>query len=111
LELGGSDPFVILADADVDKAISTAVGARLINAGQSCIAAKRFIVEAPHYDRVVEGMAEIMAKKRVGDPLDESTEIGPLARPDLLDDLQEQVDTSVREGARLVTGGQRIEGP
>ncbi len=111
LELGGSDPFIILADADVEKAIETAVGARLINGGQSCIAAKRFIVEAPHYDRVVEGMAALMAKKRVGDPMDESTEVGPMARADLLDDLQAQVDISMREGARLVTGGKRIEGP
>jgi succinate-semialdehyde dehydrogenase / glutarate-semialdehyde dehydrogenase len=111
LELGGSDPFIILNDADVDLAIETAVSARLINGGQSCIAAKRFIVEEPHYERAVEVMADRLAAKRVGDPLDETTEIGPLAREDLVEDLQRQVDASVEEGARLVTGGQRIEGP
>ncbi|MPZ99986.1 MAG: aldehyde dehydrogenase family protein [Dehalococcoidia bacterium] len=111
LELGGSDAFVVLSDADVEPAMDAAITARTINSGQSCIAAKRFIVSPPHYDRFVEGVAERLAKLRTGDPLDEATDVGPLARPDLVADLHAQVEASVRDGARLVLGGAVPEGP
>lgn len=111
LELGGSDPFIILADADIDAAVQAAVQARVINSGQSCIAAKRFIVEDAVYDRVVEGMSARMAQLTVGDPSKDETDIGPLARRDLVDDLAEQLQRSVREGARLATGGEALDGP
>ncbi len=109
LELGGSDPFIVLADADLERAAEAAATARTINNGQSCIAAKRFIVEQPLADRFAASMAERMAALAVGDPSDRQTEIGPLARPDLVDDLHDQVERSVREGAVLVTGGHRLD--
>src|SRR5690606_5251234 len=90
LELGGSDAFVVLSDADVDAAMEAAITARTINSGQSCIAAKRFIIAPPHYDRFVEGMTDRLAKLRMGDPLDDATDVGPLARPDLVTDLHAQ---------------------
>jgi len=111
LELGGSDPFIILADADVDAAVEAAVKARVINSGQSCIAAKRFIVEAPVYDRVVEGMRAAMEALNVGDPTQDETDIGPLARRDLVDDLEDQLSRSVQDGARVQAGGKPITGP
>lgn len=111
LELGGSDPFIILADADVDAAVDAAVRARVINSGQSCIAAKRFIVEAPVYDQVVQGMSAAMDALNVGDPTQDETDIGPLARRDLVDDLEDQLSRSVHDGARLQAGGKPISGP
>ncbi|MCK9496305.1 MAG: NAD-dependent succinate-semialdehyde dehydrogenase [Dehalococcoidia bacterium] len=111
LELGGSDPFIILADADLDAAVEHAVRARVINSGQSCIAAKRFIVEAPVYDRVVEGMRQHMEALAVGDPTSEDTDVGPLARRDLVEDLADQLERSVREGARIASGGKALDGP
>ncbi|HVW28371.1 MAG TPA: NAD-dependent succinate-semialdehyde dehydrogenase [Polyangiaceae bacterium] len=105
LELGGSDPYVVLADADVEHAAKVCVAARLVNAGQSCIAGKRFIVERrvlPEFQRLfVEGMA----KAKIGDPKDPSTQVGPLARADLRDALHRQVMHTVEAGAKLVLGG------
>lgn len=111
LELGGSDPFVVLADADLDRAVTTATAARLINNGQSCIAAKRFVVEEEIADRFTDALTERMAGANVGDPMDPGVEVGPLARQDLLEDLHDQVQRSVKDGARLRTGGEPVDGP
>jgi succinate-semialdehyde dehydrogenase/glutarate-semialdehyde dehydrogenase len=105
LELGGSDAFIVLEDADVDKAARVAADARLINSGQSCIAAKRFIVAAPVYDRFVELFTREMASRPMGDPLDRNVAVGPQARIDLRDDLHRQVAESVKQGAKLTLGG------
>lgn len=106
LELGGSDPYVVLADADLGKAAATCAASRLINGGQSCISAKRFIVEEPVVEEFTELMATEMAKAVMGDPRDPGTTLGPLARVDLRDELHEQVEKSVSAGARLVFGGE-----
>ena len=111
LELGGSDPYVILEDADLEKATETCAAARLLNGGQSCIAAKRFIVVQPVLRRFEELLVERMRARRVGDPLEETTDVGPQARRDLRDDLARQVDASVAHGARLLLGGRVPEGP
>jgi succinate-semialdehyde dehydrogenase/glutarate-semialdehyde dehydrogenase len=111
LELGGSDPFIVLADADVERAASVAVDARILNAGQSCIAAKRFIVVEAVAGAFVEAMVERMRSVVVGDPMDRATELGPLARIDLVDTLEDQVRSTVGRGARLLTGGSRIDRP
>jgi succinate-semialdehyde dehydrogenase/glutarate-semialdehyde dehydrogenase len=107
LELGGSDPFVVLADADVERAANTAAAARLQNNGQSCIAAKRFIVQAAVADNFTERFRAYLAAAVVGDPADATTTLGPLARRDLRDDLHAQVEASVARGARCVLGGER----
>lgn len=109
LELGGSDPYVILEDADIKKAAETCATSRLINSGQSCIAAKRFVVHDKVYDEFVEEFSQIMSSKKVGDPFDEDTDIGPQARKDLRDELHEQVQQSVKNGAKLTLGGQKPE--
>ena len=109
LELGGSDPFIVLADADIERAAREATRARTINAGQSCIAAKRFLIEEAIADKFEYAFVKAMQGCRIGDPLDESTEIGPLAREDLLDQLQAQVDVSVKAGAVLLAGGKRLD--
>jgi succinate-semialdehyde dehydrogenase/glutarate-semialdehyde dehydrogenase len=110
LELGGSDPFIVLSDADLPAAAKIGARARNQNTGQSCIAAKRFIAER----RIAEEFERLFAKAVedlvVGDPLDPKTQIGPLARADLVDNLERQVDESVRMGARVLTGGERIPG-
>jgi len=111
LELGGSDPFIVLADADITSAAKAAAAARCVNSGQSCIAAKRFIVERPVYPEFVAAFIDAMAALRVGDPMDESTEVGPIAREDLREDLHGQVRRSVSKGARIRTGGRRLPGP
>lgn len=111
LELGGSDPYIVLADADLGLAAETCATSRLINGGQSCIAAKRFIVEEPVVEEFTELMAEAMSKAVVGDPHDSATTVGPLARVDLRDDLHDQVERSVQAGARLVIGGEIPDGP
>jgi succinate-semialdehyde dehydrogenase/glutarate-semialdehyde dehydrogenase len=111
LELGGSDPFIVMPSAKLSDAISTAVKARTINNGQSCIAAKRFIVDAAVYDQFERGFVDEMRALRVGDPLDEGTDIGPLATPQIVDDLAEQVKRAVAEGARVLTGGKRLKRP
>jgi succinate-semialdehyde dehydrogenase/glutarate-semialdehyde dehydrogenase len=111
LELGGSDVFIVLADADLDAAAATAVKARFQNDGQSCIAAKRFIVESAVYDDFLTRFAAKAKELVVGDPFDRTTQLGPLAREDLRDAIARQVDESVARGARLVLGGKRMEGP
>ena len=105
LELGGSDPFIVMPSADLEAAIATAVKARTINNGQSCIAAKRFIVHAQVYEEFEKRFVEAMKELRVGDPLDESIDIGPLATEQILNDLEEQVQVSVAAGAKILTGG------
>jgi succinate-semialdehyde dehydrogenase/glutarate-semialdehyde dehydrogenase len=111
LELGGSDPFIVMPSADFDVAVTTAVKARTINTGQSCIAAKRFIVAEQIYDRFEERFVKEMKALRIGDPLEESTDIGPLATPQIRDDLVEQVNKAVAGGARVLTGGHKLDGP
>jgi succinate-semialdehyde dehydrogenase/glutarate-semialdehyde dehydrogenase len=110
LELGGSDPFIVLDDVDPAEAARQATRARTINSGQSCIAAKRFIVEEAVADRFEEELTRAMAGLKVGDPMDAKTDLGPMAREDLLDSLDDQVKRTVEAGARLRTGGQRLEG-
>ena len=110
LELGGSDPFIVLDDADPETVAVHAVTARVQNNGQSCIAAKRFIVAAPVVERFERAFAERMAGLRIGDPLDRATAVGPLARDDLRDDLDRLVRDSVAAGARVMTGGARRPG-
>src|SRR5262245_32651358 len=111
LELGGSDAFIVLASADLPRAVATAVKARIINNGQSCIAAKRFIVAEAIYDRFVRDFSSAMAALRIGDPAAPDTELGPLALASIRDGVADQVDRSVAAGARLLAGGQRLEGP
>ncbi len=111
LELGGSDPYLVLEDADLELAAETCVTSRLINSGQSCIAAKRFVVVEPVRSAFEEMFVEKMKKKRAGDPLDEASEVGPLARKDLRDDLHGQVHRSVMAGARVLCGGAIPPGP
>lgn len=111
LELGGSDPFVVLKDADLDHAARVGAEARCINAGQSCIAAKRFIVEDAVYDAFVEKLGAEMERRRVGDPTSEDTEIGPQARQDLMEDLDRQVRESVSKGAQVRLGGMPRDAP
>lgn len=111
LELGGSDPFIVLADADLDAAARTAALARNQNSGQSCIAAKRFLVVEPVAAAFERKLAEAVKAMKVGDPMDPETAIGPLAREDLCDTLERQVADSLRQGARLVIGGERLNRP
>jgi succinate-semialdehyde dehydrogenase/glutarate-semialdehyde dehydrogenase len=105
LELGGSDPFIVLADADLARTAAAAAEARLQNSGQSCIAAKRFIVVERVADRFLEHLTAEMRARRVGDPLDPTTRVGPQARLDLRANLHRQVEESVARGAKLVLGG------
>jgi succinate-semialdehyde dehydrogenase/glutarate-semialdehyde dehydrogenase len=106
LELGGSDACVILEDADLEAAAETCVASRLLNSGQSCIAAKRFVVPEAVKKRFEERVVALMGSKTVGDPLDEATEIGPMAQADLRDDLQRQVLQSIKGGAACLLGGE-----
>jgi succinate-semialdehyde dehydrogenase/glutarate-semialdehyde dehydrogenase len=111
LELGGSDAFVVLADADLPLAAKTAAQARMINTGQSCIAAKRFIVEKPILREFISQLKTHLLALRPGDPLDDATQYGPLARPDLADELTQQVGDSVAQGAKVeLFGGQTKPG-
>jgi succinate-semialdehyde dehydrogenase/glutarate-semialdehyde dehydrogenase len=107
LELGGSDPFIVMPSCDLEQAVATAVKARTINNGQSCIAAKRFIVAAEVYEEFTQRFVAGMKALRVGDPMDHQTDIGPLATEQILNDLEEQVQRSVAAGARVLTGGRR----
>ena len=111
LELGGSDPYLVLEDADLDFAATVCARGRLINSGQSCIAAKRFIVVDKVHDRFVELFVKHMAGAKMGDPLSQDTEIGPQARHDLRDALHQQVQNSIAKGARCVLGGAIPNGP
>ncbi|TNC50543.1 NAD-dependent succinate-semialdehyde dehydrogenase [Rubellimicrobium rubrum] len=111
LELGGSDPFIVLADADIEAAATTAVKARYINVGQSCVNAKRFIVEDAVADRFAEAFKANVAKLKMGDPMERDTNIGPMARANLRDDLHGQVERSVAAGAVVLAGGAPVDGP
>jgi succinate-semialdehyde dehydrogenase/glutarate-semialdehyde dehydrogenase len=108
LELGGSDPFIVMPSADLDEAVKTAVKARIINNGQSCIAAKRFIVAEEIADEFERRFVKGMESLKVGDPMDETTDVGPLSTADMLETLEEQVQESVAQGARILTGGERL---
>ncbi|WP_096389749.1 NAD-dependent succinate-semialdehyde dehydrogenase [Halopenitus persicus] len=109
LELGGSDPFIVLDDADLDDAAETGAWARNMNGGQSCIAAKRFIVHEAVYDAFLEKLESRIESLVIGDPMDEETEIGPQASQHLMEDLHQQVEESVSAGANLLTGGQPLD--
>ncbi|GMQ92778.1 MAG: NAD-dependent succinate-semialdehyde dehydrogenase [Acidimicrobiia bacterium] len=111
LELGGADPYLILEDADLDLAVRACAFGRLLNGGQSCIAAKRFIVHRSVADAFTVKLTEAMGAYTIGNPLDDDTELGPMARVDLRDELHDQVLTSIGVGARLVTGGVVPDGP
>ena len=111
LELGGSDPFLVLPSADLDRAVATAVKARMVNTGQSCIAAKRFIVAEPVYDRFAAAFTAAMGALVVGDPSDPKTQVGPLATAAIRDGVSEQVARSVAAGAHVLTGGRTLDGP
>lgn len=111
LELGGSDPYVVLADADLEQAATTCASSRLINGGQSCIAAKRFIVEEPVVEEFTELFTAGVSEAVMGDPRDPDTTLGPMARVDLRDELHDQVERSIEAGARLTLGGEVPDGP
>ncbi len=111
LELGGIDPFIVLADADVEAAVKFAITGRYANAGQVCLAAKRLILEAPIADAFTARFLQAAREVRAGDPTDEATTIGPIARDDLRDGVHDQVTRSVAQGAALLLGGHKVEGP
>ncbi len=111
LELGGSDPFIVMPSADLDRAAEVGVGARLLNNGQSCINAKRFIVHTDIYDEFVRRFVDITTSKVVGDPMDEKTDIGPLASEQQVKDVSELVDDAVGKGAEVLCGGKAVPGP
>ena len=110
LELGGSDPFIVMPSADLQRAVATAVKSRTINSGQSCIAAKRFIVAAAVADAFTERFVSAMASLKMGDPLDPATELGPMARADLVETLSAQVADALARGATRLTGDAPVEG-
>ncbi|MFV1884419.1 MAG: NAD-dependent succinate-semialdehyde dehydrogenase [Balneola sp.] len=110
LELGGSDPYLILGDADIQKAAEACATSRLINSGQSCIAAKRFIVTEKIYDEFLNAFRKELEKRKVGDPFEEGTDLGPMAREDLRDTLHDQVTKSIEMGAKAVLGCEKPEG-
>jgi succinate-semialdehyde dehydrogenase/glutarate-semialdehyde dehydrogenase len=111
MELGGSDPFIVMPSADLETAVDAAVRARTQNAGQACIAAKRFLVHADIYDAFAQKFAQKMGELKVGDPFDESVDVGPLATESGRSDLAELVDDAVDKGATVLTGGSAVEGP
>lgn len=110
LELGGSDAFIVMPSADFERALSTAVKARTINTGQSCIAAKRFMIADQIYDEFLDQFVARMRALKIGDPMDEATEIGPLATEHILQGVHDQVQKTIAAGAKLLTGGNRIHG-
>ncbi|MGA8854199.1 MAG: NAD-dependent succinate-semialdehyde dehydrogenase, partial [Christiangramia sp.] len=107
LELGGNNSFIVLEDADIDKAVKTAVSARMLNCGQSCIAAKRFILLESIHDEFVEKFTKAVSELKAGDTKDDETQVGPLARKDLADQLNRQVKDSISQGAKLLAGGKQ----
>lgn len=107
LELGGSNAFIVCQDADLDQCVKIAIKARMQNSGQSCIAAKRFLVHKSIYTAFIEGFKEGISKLKMGNPLNEDTDIGPLARVDLAEEIEAQVEKSVKMGARIIIGGKR----
>ena len=109
LELGGSDPFIVLDDADLDSAVETGVVARTLNGGQSCIAAKRFVLHDAIAEEFTDRLVAEFEELTVGDPMDEDTDVGPQADPDLMADLHEQVEASVEAGATVLTGGEPLD--
>ena len=111
LELGGSDAFIVMEDADLETAVSTAITARMLNQGQSCIAAKRFIVMESVAEEFTAKLKKGLEILKIGDPLETDTQVGPMARPDLVNDIDRQVKASIEAGAILVTGGKPAEGP
>jgi succinate-semialdehyde dehydrogenase/glutarate-semialdehyde dehydrogenase len=111
LELGGSDPFIVMPSANIDEAASTAVKARVINNGQSCIAAKRFIVHEQIADKFEKEFVSRMQALKLGDPFDEKTDVGPLATPDAVKDLDADVQKTLHAGAKLLAGGKPVNGP
>ena len=111
LELGGSDPFIVMPSANLDDAVSTAVKARIINNGQSCIAAKRFILAEQIADEFERKFVSAMEALKIGDPMQPETELGPLASADAVTDLHEDVEKTVLAGGRILTGGKRLERP
>jgi succinate-semialdehyde dehydrogenase/glutarate-semialdehyde dehydrogenase len=111
LELGGSDAFIVMPSADFESALGTAIKARTINAGQSCIAAKRLFIATEIYDEFLDQFVDRMRALKIGDPMDPATEIGPLATEQILQGVHDQVQKSIAAGAKLLTGGNRIYGP
>ena len=109
LELGGCDPFIVLKDADLELASDLAISGRLANAGQVCFASKRFIIDETVYESFKEKLISKCEKMKIGDPFDADTKIGPLARGDLLEHIQQQVDKAVADGGELLYGGNRLE--
>jgi len=108
MELGGSDPYIVLADAEINNACKMGVCSRMLNAGQVCISAKRFIVEESIFDDFVAEQKSLLENLQLGDPMLEETDMGPMARPDLLEQIEKQVNESVKMGAKLITGGRRV---
>lgn len=110
LELGSNDAYIVLEDADIDLAVKTCVEGRLYNNGETCVAAKRFIVVDKVYDKFKEAFVEQMSQIKAGDPTKEDSDIGPMARKDLRDELHEQVEESVKKGAKILCGGKKPDG-
>jgi succinate-semialdehyde dehydrogenase/glutarate-semialdehyde dehydrogenase len=110
MELGGSDPFVVLKDADLNHATDLAVASRLQNCGQVCFSGKRFIVEEPVYEPFKKLLVEKVKKYKIGNPMNKDTQLGPMARPDLLDNIDSQLKKSVQQGGTLIHGGGRPAG-
>lgn len=108
MELGGSDPFIVLKDAEINNSCKTGVCSRMLNAGQVCISAKRFIVEEEIFDEFVQEQKALLENMVLGNPMEDNTDMGPMARIDLLEGIEKQVETSVRMGAKIITGGNRI---
>ena len=111
LELGGNDAFIVMRSAEFERTLSTAVRARMINTGQSCIAAKRFIIADQIYEDFLEQFVDRMRTLRLGDPMDPETDVGPLATEQILQGVHDQVEKSIAAGAKLLTGGNRVQGP
>jgi len=109
MELGGSDPYIVLADAEFNESCKTGYCSRMLNGGQVCIAAKRFIVVKDIYDQFIEEQKALLENMLLGDPMNESTDMGPMARLDLLEGIEKQVNDSVKMGAKVLTGGERLD--